>query len=226
MRKRLVKKTFDMIQEISESENKKLGCIENSGNHKRITPLLRFYTLKSEEELTILDTYVENMSKNQKAIYYLATDSLKSAKTTPFLEKLVQKDIEVLYLIEPVDEVAIQNLQTYKEKKFVDISKEDLELGDEVEVKERETKQEYNLLYDWVKQQLGDKVAKVQISKRLSSSPCVLISGKFGWSANMEKLMKAKALGDTASLEFMRGRRILEINPDHPIIKDLNVRPC
>ncbi|TYH67478.1 hypothetical protein ES332_D06G190200v1 [Gossypium tomentosum] len=240
MRKRLVKKTFDMIQEISESENKKdykkfwenfgrflkLGCIEDSGNHKRITPLLRFYTSKSEEELTILDTYVENMSENQKAIYYLATDSLKSAKTAPFLEKLVQKDIEVLYLIEPVDEVAIQNLQTYKEKKFVDISKEDLELGDEDEVKERETKQEYNLLYDWVKQQLGDKVAKVQISKHLSSSPCVLISGKFGWSASMERLMKAKALGDTASLEFMRGGRILEINPDHPIIKDLNVRPC
>ncbi|MFQ6669803.1 hypothetical protein Gotur_034906 [Gossypium turneri] len=145
-----------------------------------------------EEELTSLDTYVENMSENQKAIYYLATDSLKSAKTASFLEKLVQKDIE-----------------TYKEKKFVDISKEDLELGDEDEVKERETKQEYNLLYDWVKQQLGDKVAKVQISKHLSSSPCVLVSGKFGWLANMERLMKAQALGDTASLEFMRGRRIL-----------------
>ncbi|PPD67772.1 hypothetical protein GOBAR_DD35351 [Gossypium barbadense] len=239
MRKRLVRKTFDMIQEISESENKedykkfwenfgrflKLGCIEDSGNHKRITPLLRFYTSKSEEELTSLDTYVENMSENQNAIYYLATDSLKSVKTAQFLEKLVQKDIEVLYLIEPIDEVAIQNLQTYKEKKFVDISKEDLELGDEDEVKERETKQEYNLLCDWVKQQLGDKVAKVQISKRLSSSPSVLVSGKFGWSANMERLMKAQALGDTASLEFMRGRRILEINPDHPIIKDLNVRP-
>ncbi|KAG4111080.1 hypothetical protein ERO13_D13G086300v2 [Gossypium hirsutum] len=241
MRKRLVRKTFDMIQEISESENKevhsmdykkfwenfgrflKLGCIEDSGNHKRITPLLRFYTSKSEEELTSLDTYVENMSENQNAIYYLATDSLKSVKTAQFLEKLVQKDIEVLYLIEPIDEVAIQNLQTYKEKKFVDISKEDLELGDEDEVKERETKQEYNLLCDWVKQQLGDKVAKVQISKRLSSSPSVLVSGKFGWSANMERLMKAQALGDTASLEFMRGRRILEINPDHPIIKDLNL---
>nr|KJB30529.1 hypothetical protein B456_005G148100 [Gossypium raimondii] len=236
MRKRLVRKTFDMIQEISESENKedykkfwenfgrflKLGCIEDSGNHKRITPLLRFYTSKSEEELTSLDEYVENMGENQKAIYYLATDSLKSAKTAPFLEKLVQKDIEVLYLVEPIDEVAIQNLQTYKEKKFVDISKEDLELGDEDEVKERETKQEFNLLCDWIKQQLGDKVAKVQISKRLSSSPCVLVSGKFGWSANMERLMKAQALGDTASLEFMRGRRILEINPDHPIIKDLN----
>ncbi|KAF7808991.1 heat shock protein 90-5, chloroplastic [Senna tora] len=236
MRKRLVRKAFDMIQDISESENKedykkfwenfgrflKLGCIEDTGNHKRITPLLRFYTSKSEEELKSLDDYVENMGENQKAIYYLATDSLKSAKSAPFLEKLVQKDIEVLYLIEPIDEVAIQNLQTYKEKKFVDISKEDLELGDEDEVKERETKQEYNLLCDWIKQQLGDKVAKVQISKRLSSSPCVLVSGKFGWSANMERLMKAQALGDTASLEFMRGRRILEVNPDHPIVKDLN----
>ncbi|KAI4357948.1 hypothetical protein L6164_001861 [Bauhinia variegata] len=236
MRKRLVRKAFDMIQDLSEREDKedykkfwenfgrflKLGCIEDTGNHKRITPLLRFYTSKSEEELKSLDDYVENMGENQKAIYYLATDSLKSAKTAPFLEKLVQKDIEVLYLIEPIDEVAIQNLQTYKEKKFVDISKEDLELGDEDEVKERETKQEYNVLCDWIKQQLGDKVAKVQVSKRLSSSPCVLVSGKFGWSANMERLMKAQALGDTSSLEFMRGRRILEVNPDHPIIKDLN----
>ncbi|XP_057482492.1 heat shock protein 90-5, chloroplastic-like isoform X1 [Actinidia eriantha] len=236
MRKRLVRKTFDMIQDISQSENKedykkfwenfgkfiKLGCIEDTENHKRITPLLRFFSSKSEKELISLDDYVRNMNENQKAIYYLATDSLKSAKTAPFIEKLVQKDIEVLYLIEPIDEVAIQNLQTYKEKKFVDISKEDLELGDEDEVQERETKQEYNLLCDWIKQQLGDKVAKVQVSKRLSSSPCVLVSGKFGWSANMERLMKAQTLGDTTSLEFMRGRRILEINPDHPIIKDLN----
>ncbi|KAF9623576.1 hypothetical protein IFM89_003366 [Coptis chinensis] len=236
MRKRLVRKTFDMIQEIAEGENKedykkfwenfgkllKLGCIEDSGNHKRLTPLLRFYSSKSEEDLISLDDYVENMGESQKAIYYLATDSLKSARSAPFLEKLLQKDIEVLYLVEPIDEVAIQNLQTYKEKKFVDISKEDLELGDEDEVKEREDKQEYILLCDWIKQQLGDKVAKVQVSKRLSTSPCVLVSGKFGWSANMERLMKAQTLGDTSSLEFMRGRRILEVNPDHPIIKDLN----
>lgn len=236
MRKRLVRKTFDMMQELAEREDKedykkfwenfgkfvKLGCIEDSGNHKRITPLLRFYSSKSEEDLISLDDYVENVGENQKAIYYLATDSLKSAKTAPFLEKLVQKDIEVLYLVEPIDEVAIQNLQTYKEKKFVDISKEDLELGDEDEVKERETKQEYILLCDWIKQQLGDKVAKVQVSKRLSLSPCVLVSGKFGWSANMERLMRAQTLGDTSSMEFMKGRRILEVNPDHPIIKDLN----
>ncbi|KAL8161432.1 hypothetical protein V2J09_012921 [Rumex salicifolius] len=236
MRKRLVRKTFDMIQELADNENQedykkfwenfgkflKLGCIEDTGNHKRITPLLRFFSSKSEEEPISLDDYVENMGEKQNAIYYLATDSLKSAKSAPFLEKLLQKDIEVLYLVDPIDEVAIQNLQTYKEKKFVDISKEDLDLGDEDEVKERESKQEYNLLCDWIKQQLGDKVAKVQVSKRLSSSPCVLVSGKFGWSANMERLMKAQTLGDTSTLEFMRGRRILEINPDHPIIKDLN----
>uniref|UniRef100_A0A0E0B4A6 Histidine kinase/HSP90-like ATPase domain-containing protein n=1 Tax=Oryza glumipatula TaxID=40148 RepID=A0A0E0B4A6_9ORYZ len=247
MRKRLVRKTFDMIQEIAEKEDKedykkfwesfgkfvKLGCIEDTGNHKRLAPLLRFYSSKNETDLISLDQYVENMPENQKAIYYIATDSLQSAKTAPFLEKLVQKDIEfwlrgtlflfqVLYLIEPIDEVAIQNLQTYKEKKFVDISKEDLELGDEDEDKENESKQEYTLLCDWIKQQLGDKVAKVQISKRLSSSPCVLVSGKFGWSANMERLMKAQTLGDTSSLEFMRGRRIFEINPDHPIAKDLS----
>ncbi|KAG5411671.1 hypothetical protein IGI04_007990 [Brassica rapa subsp. trilocularis] len=225
MRKRLIRKTFDMIQEISESENKedykkfwenfgrfiKLGCIEDTGNHKRITPLLRFYSSKNEEELTSLDEYIENMGENQKAIYYLATDSLKSAKSAPFLEKLIQKDIEVLYLVEPIDEVAIQNLQTYKEKKFVDISKEDLELGDEDEVKEREAKQEFNLLCDWMKQQLGDKVAKVQVSNRLSSSPCVLVSGKFGTSTWRH-----------IKLGVHEGRRILEINPDHPIIKDLN----
>ncbi|KAJ0828603.1 putative Heat shock protein Hsp90 family [Helianthus annuus] len=209
MRKRLVRKTFDMIQELADNKEDykkfwenfgkfvKLGCIEDTGNHKRITPLLRFFSSKSE-------------------------DDLKSAKSAPFLEKLVQKDIEVLYLVEPIDEVAIQNLQTYKEKKFVDVSKEDLELGDTDEVKERENKQEYILLCDWMKQQLGDKVAKVQVSNRLSSSPCVLVSGKFGWSANMERLMKAQTLGDTSTLEFMRGRRIMEVNPDHPIIKDLH----
>lgn len=236
MRKRLVRKTFDMIQELADSENKedyrkfwenfgkfvKLGCIEDTGNHKRITPLLRFFSSKSEDELISLDEYIDNMDEKQNAIYYIATDSLKSAKSAPFLEKLVQKDIEVLYLVEPIDEVAIQNLQTYKEKKFVDVSKEDLELGDTDEAKERENQQEYVLLCDWMKQQLGDKVAKVQISNRLSSSPCVLVSGKFGWSANMERLMRAQTLGDTSTLEFMRGRRIMEVNPDHPIIKDLN----
>ncbi|CAN6571461.1 unnamed protein product [Malus baccata var. baccata] len=236
MRKRLVRKAFDMILGISMSENRedyekfwenfgkhlKLGCIEDRENHKRIAPLLRFFSSQSEDVMISLDEYLENMKLEQKDIYYIASDSVTSARNTPFLEKLLEKDFEVLYLVDPIDEVAIQNLKSYKEKNFIDISKEDLDLGDRNEEKEKEIKQEYGQTCDWIKKRLGDKVASVQISNRLSSSPCVLVSGKFGWSANMERLMKAQTVGDTSSLEFMRGRRVFEINPEHPIIKNLN----
>ncbi|XP_041005088.1 heat shock protein 90-6, mitochondrial isoform X2 [Juglans microcarpa x Juglans regia] len=237
MRKRLVRKAFDMILGISLSENKddydkfwenfgkhlKLGCIEDRENHKRLAPLLRFFSSQSENEFISLDEYVENMKPEQKDIYYIAADSVTSAKNTPFLEKLSEKDLEVLFLVDPIDEIAIQNLKSYKEKNFVDISKENLDLGDKNEEKEKEMKQEFAQTCDWMKKRLGDKVASVQISNRLSSSPCVLASGKFGWSANMERLMKAQAVGDNSSLEFMRGRRVFEINPDHPIIRNLSV---
>ncbi|KAJ8480184.1 hypothetical protein OPV22_023911 [Ensete ventricosum] len=237
MRKRLVRKAFDMILGISLSENKddydkfwenfgknlKLGCIEDQANHKRIAPLLRFFSSHGDDELISLDEYVENMKPEQKDIYFIAADSLTSARNAPFLERLHEKDFEVLFLVDPMDEIAIQNLKSYKEKNFVDISKEDLDLGDKNEEKEKEIKQEYGHVCDWIKKRLGDKVASVQISSRLSTSPCVLVSGKFGWSANMERLMKAQTLGNTSSLEFMKGRRVFEINPEHPIIKDLNV---
>lgn len=237
MKKRLVRKIFDMCQEIADREDKeayknfwsnfgrsiKLGCIEDSANHKRLTPLLRFYTSKHEDELVSLKSYMENMKPDQNAIYFFAADSIKSAKSAPFLEALLKKDFEVLFLIEPIDEVAITNLQEYEGKKFIDISKEDLDLGGDDEVEDREKEKEYQLLCDWMKQTLGEKVAKVQVSKRISSSPCVLVSGKFGWSANMERIMKAQTLGDDSTMDFMRGRRVLEINPNHPIIKDLNV---
>ncbi|XP_010547210.1 PREDICTED: heat shock protein 90-6, mitochondrial-like isoform X2 [Tarenaya hassleriana] len=236
MKKRLVRKAFDMILGISLSENKedyekfwenygknlKLGCIEDRENHKRIAPLLRFFSSQSEDEMISLDEYVENMKTEQKAIYYIASDSVTSARNTPFLEKLLEKDLEVLYLVDPIDEVAIQSLKSYKEKDFVDISKEDLDLGDKNEEKEAAMKKEFGQTCEWIKKRLGEKVASVQISNRLSSSPCVLVSGKFGWSANMERLMKAQTVGDTSSLEFMRGRRVFEINPDHPIINNLN----
>ncbi|KAL2630130.1 hypothetical protein R1flu_014816 [Riccia fluitans] len=236
MKKRLVRKTFDMIEDIAKRENKedyknfwtnfgknlKLGCIEDTANQKRLAPLLRFSSSKCEDELMTLDDYIERMKPDQKAIYYLAADSLKSAKSAPFLEELTKRDYEVLFLVEPIDEVAMTNLASYKDKKFVDISKEDLELDSEDKEKEKEAEQEYRLLCDWMKQQLGDKVAKVKISNRLASSPCVLVSGKFGWSANMERIMKAQTLGDNSQLEFMRGRRVLEINPNHPIVQDLN----
>ncbi|KAJ6831865.1 heat shock protein 90-6, mitochondrial-like [Iris pallida] len=237
MRNRLVRKAFDMILGISLSDNKdnydrfwenfgknlKLGCIEDHANHKRIAPLLRFVSSQSEEEFISLDEYVENMKPEQKDIYYIAADSLTSARNAPFLEILLQKDYEVLFLIDPMDEVAVTNLKSYKDKNFVDISKEDLDLGDKNEEKEKEVKQEFGQTCDWIKKRLGDKVASVQISNRLSSSPCVLVSGKFGWSANMERLMRAQTLGNPDSLEFMRGRRVFEINPEHQIIRNLHV---
>lgn len=236
MRKRLVRKAFDLILGISLSENKedyerfwenfgkllKLGCIDDQSNHKRIAPLLRFFSSQSENEYISLDEYVENMKPEQKAIYYIAADSVTGARNAPFLEKLLQKEYEVLYLVDPIDEVALTHLKSYKDKQFVDISKEDLDLGDRNEEKENEIKQEFALTCDWMKKKLGDKVASVQISSRLSSSPCVLVSGKFGWSANMERLMKNQSLGEPSSLEFMRARRVFEINPDHPIIRDLS----
>ncbi|KAE9614679.1 putative Heat shock protein Hsp90 family [Lupinus albus] len=236
MRKRLVRKAFDMILGISMSDNRgdyeafwdnfgkhlKLGCIEDRENHKRIAPLLRFFSSQSEEELIGLDEYVENMKPDQKDIYYIASDSVTSAKNTPFLERLAEKDLEVLFLVDPIDEVAVQNLKSYKEKNFVDISKEDLEIGEKNEEKDKEMKHVFGQTCDWIKKRLGDKVANVQISNRLSSSPCVLVSGKFGWSANMERLMKAQTMGDPSSLEFMRSRRVFEVNPDHPIIRNLD----
>ncbi|GJN41120.1 hypothetical protein PR202_gn00450 [Eleusine coracana subsp. coracana] len=237
MRKRLVRKAFDMILGISCSENRddyerfwenygkflKLGCMEDKENHKRIAPLLRFFSSQSNDELISLDEYVENMKPEQKDIYFIAADSLSSAKNAPFLEKLTEKEYEVLLLVDPMDEVAIQNLSSYKDKKFVDISKEDLDLGDKNEEREKEIKQEYSQTCDWIKGRLGDKVARVDISNRLSSSPCVLVAAKFGWSANMERLMRAQSMGDTSSLDFMRSRKVFEINPEHEIIKGLNV---
>ncbi|MED6121885.1 hypothetical protein PIB30_034309 [Stylosanthes scabra] len=182
----------------------KLGCIEDCEDHKHIAPLLRFFSSQSEEELISLDEYVENMKPDQKDIYYIAADSVNSAKNTPFLERLAEKDLEVLFLVDPIDE-------------------QDLDLGDKNEEREKEMKQEFGQTCDWIKKHLGDKVASVQISNRLSSSPCVLVSGKFGWSANMERLMKAQSMGDASSLDFMRSRRVFEINPDHPIIRNIDV---
>ncbi|KAF3601763.1 hypothetical protein F2Q69_00039005 [Brassica cretica] len=151
MKKRLVKKAFDMILGISLSENRedyekfwdnfgkhlKLGCIEDRENHKRLAPLLRFFSSQSENDMISLDEYVENMKAEQKAIYYIASDSVTSAKNAPFLEKLMEKELEVLYLVEPIDEVAIQSLKSYKDKDFIDISKEDLDLGKRQERGER-----------------------------------------------------------------------------------------
>ncbi|KAL8087984.1 heat shock protein 90-6, mitochondrial-like [Apium graveolens] len=237
MKKRLVRKTFEMIRRLSDSEKRedyekfwdnfgkhlKLGCIEDRENHKYLGPLLRFFSSQSDEEMISLDEYIQNMKPEQKDIYYIAAESVSSAKNTPFLERLLEKDLEVLFLVDPIDEVAVTNLKSYNDKNFVDISKEDLDLGElKDEVEEKKIKAEFGQTCDWIKKRLGDKVSKVQISNRLSTSPCVLVSAKFGWSANMERLMKAQAVGNSSSMDFMRGRRVFEINPEHPIIRTLD----
>ncbi|XP_071702305.1 heat shock protein 90-6, mitochondrial-like [Rutidosis leptorrhynchoides] len=192
MRKRLVHKAFDMILLLSKGENRedyekfwdnfgkhlKLGCIEDHENHYRLAPLLRFFSSHSSKMIS-LDEYVENMKPDQKDIYYVAVDNVESAMVNPVMERLCDKDLQVLFLVDdPIDEFAVRELKWYKGKNFVDISKEDFILGDNKnEEKEKEMKQEFEQFCIWMKKILGDKVDDVQVSNRLTVSPCVIVSG-------------------------------------------------
>lgn len=241
MRKQLIKRSFDMIKDIAKREDKtdyntfwesfgknlKLGVIEDQENKADLAKFLRFYSSKSGNGMVSLDEYISGMKPEQKDIFYLAADNKEAAESAPFLEQLKKKDFEVLYLTEPIDEVAVTNLAEYEEKKLVDISKEDLSFGGETEEeKEKEEKiaGEFQQVTKFMASVLGSKVEKVVISKRLSDSPAILVTSKFGWSANMEKIMKAQAMGDSKAMEYMRGRKIMEINPESPIILDIKNR--
>ena len=242
MRKRLVRKTLDMLKEIAARDNDdydtfwdafgrnlKLGVIEDAANRDVLGALLRFQTSKTENGKTKgLDAYVEAMPEGQSSIYYVAADTRGAAENSPFLEQLTKKGYEVLFMIDPIDEVAMQNLTQYKEKKLVDISKEDLDLGEEDEdekKKSAEIEEEYKPLTDWILETLGaDKVEKVAVSKRLTDTPCILVTSKFGWSANMERIMKAQAMGDNRAQEYMKGKKTMEINPTSPVILDLKAK--
>jgi heat shock protein beta len=241
MRKRLIRKTLDMLKEISKRDNDdyatfweafgrnlKLGVIEDTANRDALAPLLRFETSSTEKGKNVgLDTYVENMKEGQSSIYYVAADTREAAENSPFLEQLTKKGFEVLFLIDPIDEVAMTNLAQYKEKTLVDISKEDLDLGEEDEEEAKKTKEleeEYKALTDWMQGELAGKVEKVAVSKRLTDTPCVLVTSKFGWSANMERIMKAQAMGDSRASEYMKGKKTMEINPTSPVILDLKAK--
>ena len=168
------------------------------------------------------------MPEGQPDIYYVAADTRAAAENSPFLEQLAKKGYEVLFMIDPIDEVAMANLTQYKEKKLVDISKEDLNLGEtDEEEKKRQTEVEEEMkpLTDWLQETLGaGKVEKVAVSKRLTDTPCILVTSKFGWSANMERIMKAQAMGDNRAQEYMKGKKTMEINPTSPVILDLKAR--
>jgi len=238
IRKNLVKKCMELFDEIAEdkenfkkfyeqfSKNIKLGIHEDSQNRKKLSELLRYHTSSSGDELSGLKDYVSRMKENQKDIYYITGESRDVVASSAFVEKVKTRGFEVIYMTEPIDEYCVQQLKEFDGKKLVSVTKEGLELPeDDEEKKKRESDSEkFETLCKVMKDILDKKVEKVVISNRLVSSPCCIVTSQYGWSANMERIMKAQALRDSSTMGYMSAKKHLEINPDHAIIKSLKVK--
>merc|ERR1712048_1152527 len=217
------------------NKNLKMGCYEDDSNRSKLSKLLLFMTTKSEGKEINLDKYLDRMQESQESIYYMSGESLDVMQKAPALQIFKKKDIEVLMLTDHLDEPCIQKLADYEGKKFVSIQKADVKLYETEEEKKRFTKLKdmYKPLTDWWKEKLTDltekgamkdagvKVEKVEISKRLTESPVVVVTSQFGYSAQQEKVMKAQSFQNKDQLSMMSGRKTLEVNPNHPVIVDL-----
>ncbi|KAL3073132.1 hypothetical protein niasHS_002829 [Heterodera schachtii] len=238
IRKNLVKKCMDLFEEISEdkdnfkkfyeqfAKNIKLGIHEDSVNRKKLSDFLRYYTSASGEEPCSFKDYVSRMKENQTCIYYITGESKDVVQNSSFVERVKKRGFEVIYMVDPIDEYCVQQLKEYDGKKLVSVTKEGLELPESEEEKKKfeEDKVKFEKLCKVIKDILDKKVQKVSVSNRLVSSPCCIVTGEYGWSANMERIMKAQALRDSSTMGYMASKKNLEINPDHSIIKSLRDR--
>ncbi|XP_062346293.1 heat shock protein HSP 90-beta isoform X3 [Cinclus cinclus] len=235
IRKNIVKKCLELFSELAEdkesykkfyeafSKNLKLGIHEDSTNRKRLSELLRYHTSQSGEEVTSLSEYVSRMKENQKSIYYITGESKEQVANSAFVERVRKRGFEVVYMTEPIDEYCVQQLKEFDGKTLVSVTKEGLELPEDEEEKKKmeESKAKFENLCKLMKEILDKKVEKVTISNRLVSSPCCIVTSTYGWTANMERIMKAQALRDNSTMGYMMAKKHLEINPDHPIVETL-----
>merc|ERR1712121_417611 len=235
IRKNLVKKCLEMFDDIVQdkdlsvkffgqfAKNIKLGIHEDSTNRKKLSELLRYHSSSSGEEQTSLKDYVGRMKENQKQIYYITGESRETVSNSAFVERVKKRGFEVLYMTEPIDEYVVQQLKEYDGKSLVSVTKEGLELPEDEDEKKRreELKTLFEGLCKIIQDILDKRVEKVIISSRLVSSPCCIVTSQYGWTANMERIMKAQALRDTSTLGYMAAKKQFEINPEHPIMETL-----
>jgi molecular chaperone HtpG len=235
IKKNVVKKCLEMFAEIAEnqedykkfyeqfSKNLKLGIHEDTTNRKKLADLLRFHTSKSGEDQISFKDYIQRMKEGQKDIFYITGESRASVAQSPFIETLKKKGYEVLYLVDPIDEYMVQQMKDYDDHKLKSVTKEGLELDDSEDEKKRkeEEKAKFEPLCKLMKDILGDKVEKVVLGYRIEDSPCVLVTSEYGWSANMERIMKAQALRDSSTSSYMVSKKTLELNAHHQIVEEL-----
>uniref|UniRef100_T1DMS6 Heat shock cognate protein HSP 90-beta-like protein n=1 Tax=Crotalus horridus TaxID=35024 RepID=T1DMS6_CROHD len=235
IRKNIVKKCLELFAELAEdkenykkfyeafSKNLKLGIHEDSANRKRLSELLRYHTSHSGDEMNSLTEYVSRMKENQKNIYYITGESKEQVANSAFVERVRKRGFEVIYMTEPIDEYSVQQLKEFDGKTLVSVTKEGLELPEDEDEKKKmeENKSKFENLCKLMKEILEKKVEKVTVSNRLVSSPCCIVTSTYGWTANMERIMKAQALRDNSTMGYMMAKKHLEINPDHPIVETL-----